>query len=727
MANVGVPQQPQNQPAESPIMGLYLDRPAHMIDPKGFSACNNVRIEFGRVRSDLIGWAPGPFRSQPSNLPFIYLDSFTNSLNQTIHIGVTPTDVLKLDSTGAAHTYITPTYTTGNASINNGSTALVGTGTRWATDIQFGTAADTVVLAAGASTGDLFVQVSAASTAATWLTGLLVTSDQPGAVAPGTYINNVQSYLGNLAITLSKPLLANLTNTNHISIGNSVLLRQNVRPGDQIAFGTTSPGVVGALTWLTVASVNSDTSITLTGAYFGTNLSNVSYVVRQCLTNTLPTLPPASSDAYLASSGYGGYPSASTVLPAVPRPSGSDLWLFTNSLDPVVVYYDTQGSCQYARTIPFLVFCLKAFKSLVIYGGLNQPPALNGIVATFTPQFSSITSSDSGFPLQLNTGIGFQGIALSGPFTVRRIGVLGSVAMLYGIGDWTGGAVTEESQSGVVTSASLVGFPTIWSFSDVVQTRGLVSANAMEVFSDRHQFLSIDGEYRYNGLFVQVMNDQVWRAVLKNFDYARQAVVVGFSAPGFGDLIWAIPQTSDPGGQLTASTAYVEAYMEQANSYLFKPMTRRDFPFWSAAVFEIAPSSQPSYFAADAVGNIWQLYTSNTQNGVPALATVTWGARKIGNGRARVLVTRVYPEIEYQASPAGTVAVMLTLQNYAAGPVTITDIQPFNLTYPGGVGYTTHFRRGAVASVTLSDSAGVGWVCQGYDWDYLEGGVRLKA
>jgi hypothetical protein len=211
MANVGFPQQPQNQPAESPIMGLYLDRPPHMVDPKGFSACNNVRIEFGRVRSDLIGWAVAPFPfTTPPSLPYIYLDGAVSSLNLGYGFGVTPTDLVQFHGNPTLPTYVTPTYTTGTISVNNTSTAVTGLGTRWATDIQFGAASDTIALAAGNSPGDTVITIAGASTVPpTWLTGLPVTvGDAAGAVAPGTYVNNVQSYLGNWAITLSRPLLA---------------------------------------------------------------------------------------------------------------------------------------------------------------------------------------------------------------------------------------------------------------------------------------------------------------------------------------------------------------------------------------------------------------------------------------------------------------------------------------------------------------------------------------
>lgn len=696
-------------------MGLFLDRPAHTIDPRGFSACNNVRIELGRVRSDLIGWVQSTFTTSSSTKPYIYLDSFTNSAGTTIQIGVTPTDIHKL-APGGTPTYITPIYNTGTIAVNNGSSTVTGTNTRWNTDIQGG--ADTQTLVTSASTGALLISVAAATTLG-WTTGLLIQcSTNPAAIAPGTFISNISG--GN--VYLSKPLQANVTNTDTVTVGNSVAIRQNVRAGDQIAFGTSSPGLVGSLTWYTVLSVASDTSLTISPAYSGSNLSGSTYVIRQLLTDTInvgsPSLPLMSSDLYLFAGGYGGFPANVGLL--APQPSGGDMWFFTNGIDPVVVYYGAAAIGLYTKTVPFYVATLKQVRGLMAYGGITVPPATLGGASQFL--FSSITSSDSGFPQQLNTGVAFQGIAMSGPFKITRMAILGSTLMLYGTGAWTGGADNVDEMSGGVTSASFVGFPTIWAFSDVIQTRGPISGNAVVVFPDRHQFLSIDGEYRYNGLFVQIMNDHIWRTVLKNFDVNRPNSAVAAVIPTFGDIIWAIPLTTDSPGQISPSTAFVEHYMEQANSYLFKPFTQRDFPFWTLAAFQLAPSNLPTYYTSDSQGRIWQIYSSNTQFGVLPLCTVTWASRPIGNGRTRNLVTRVYPEIEYIPG-GGAVNITLTLQDAAAGPVTITDTQTFNPNYASNR-FTNHFRRGRQAAVTFSDQTGLGWIAQGYDWDWMLGGAR---
>jgi hypothetical protein len=347
--------------------------------------------------------------------------------------------------------------------------------------------------------------------------------------------------------------------------------------------------------------------------------------------------------------------------------------------------------------------------------------------------------------------VSFQGIATDGPFHVSRISQLGQQLLLYCTGLISGNQNSPDDISGSVVSASFVGFPTIWAFSDVIHTRGPINGNMVAEFPDRHQFLSVDGEYRYNGLFVQVMNDHIWRQVLKSFDTTRPGSSSVSISYEFGDLIWAIPLITDPNGQLYPSTAYVEHYMEQANSYLFKPFTRRDWPFLCSALFQNAGTTNwnsftgtpfetfgtnistwsswgftgnaPVLVAGDISGNIYDLYSANTQNGATVTATCTWGGRVIGNARARALVKRVYPEIEYIAGAGNQVSVTLTLQDAPAGPTTITDTQAFDPSYAGNR-FTTHYRRGRVATVTISDTRGLGWICDGYDFDWVDGGLR---
>jgi len=739
VANVGIPAPPQNQDEGAPLSGLYLDRPPHKVDPKGFSACNNVRIEMGRVRSDLMGWQLSNF-PPTLGVPIIYQSAFIDSNNNQIPIFVTATDILIQN--GTQWKYITPAYNSGFATVTNGSAAITGFKTRWASDIQYG---DTLTVTATFTPGVTKIYVTTPYLADYGIS--IVDQNNLGAIPPGTYVlfyGQDGGPGGGNFIILSQATIATVTAGDTLFAGTGGSLRPNVRAGDQISFGDPRDGNP-ASTWYTVQSVNSDTSITLTVPYAGATAVNGNYRVRQLLTNTVtgagiapaaPYLPCCSSTNFPAASGF----SLGPAYGEVNFPSGADEWFFTNGIDPIVVFYGGGYSTFFSRSIPFKCATLIQKQGLLICGGLLTSGGVR--------LGSSIASSDNGFPQQMSGGVSFQGIATDGPFNITRLGILGSSVMIYQTGKWGGGPDQADDISGAVTSASFVGFPTIWAFSDVIKTRGPLSGGAVAVFPDRHQFLAIDGEYRYNGLFIQVMNDQVWRQVLKTFDTSRPGSCFATVIPTFGDLIWAIPQTTDPLGQLFASTAWVEHYMEQANSYLFKPITQRDFPFFTAGAVaqpfgttwasfgsatwnqlttpwnSFAYGSMPlAYTACDASGNVWSLYQSNKQNGVPRTSFVTWGARVIGNGRARALVTRVYPEIEVVAPGPAPVTVTMGLQDAVGGPTLVTDTQTFDATY-AGPRFTTHYRRGRVATVTFSDTVGLGWVCDGYDFDWITGGLR---
>ena len=717
-------------------MGLYLDRPAQRIDPRGFSACNNVRVEFGRVNSSLLGWAATAIDQLPG--PCVYLGSFVNSYQQQYLIAVTPTDFFALVS-GSPNYYLTPIANHGHATATHGSAAVTGdNATRWATEIEFGDQGSVVATSVAAGTTKIDL--------ANWdwtgqnngvPTGVAVSDLTNGlAILPGTYLSayGVDAY--GPYIVLSQATNAVIANTDKIQLGNGISLRPQVRAGDQIHFGSNVYSTIED-TWYTVQSVNSDTSLTLTTPFLGSSQVDWLYTVRQLLTDTTtgpsPYLPECVAANFPAAGGYNEVTSG-----------GGDAWFFTNGLDPVVVLYSSAGQLNsgFARTLPFICNALAQSRGIMIYGGLQLP-------GQGYSQASWIASSDNGFPLQLNSGVGFTGIAVDGPFSITHVSVLGSVVMLYCTGPWNGTSDTQGDSSGAVVSASFTGYPTIWSFSDVIKTRGPVCGGAVAEFPDRHQFISIDGMYRYNGLFIQIMNDHIWRAVMKEFDTSRPHAAFCAQIPTYGDLIWATPQLTDPSGQLYGQSAYVEHYMEQPNSYLFKPYTKRDFPFTAAVAAQIvtpttfasltgtfaayprtwvsfpAGGNQPIYYAGDYEGRIWQLYAGNTQAGTPATATVTWGSRVLGTARAQGLVKRVYPEIEPISPGPAPVTVTLTLQNAVGGPQIISDVQTFDATYAATSNrFTTHYRSGRVAAVTISDDAGLGWVCDGYDWDWVPRGMR---
>jgi hypothetical protein len=312
---------------------------------------------------------------------------------------------------------------------------------------------------------------------------------------------------------------------------------------------------------------------------------------------------------------------------------------------------------------------------------------------------------------------------------------------------FSGGASRAVSTSGgSVVSASFIGSPNIWAFSEVIRSRGPLSGGLVAEFPDRHQFIASDGMYRYNGLFIQVMNDHIWRKVLQTFDPSRAGFSFAMINQTYGDIQWVLPLTTD--GTQAPVTAYTEHYMEQANSFLFKPYTQRDFPFISAGTFPgtsgwtwpqftglfsgmLVPfdqatlaAAQPISLAGDITGKIYQLYTGSTHAGVPVTSFAQWPKRLIGSGRGRDLVTRIYPELE---TGSGIVEVILTLYDSISGPSTIVDSRAFDQSYPATSDgtifrYTKHWRRGRVGQVQLSSM--IPWIADGYDWDEKPGGLR---
>lgn len=481
--------------------------------------------------------------------------------------------------------------------------------------------------------------------------------------------------------------------------------RKNVQAGDQISFGSAAQNSPSA-TWYTVSAVNSDTSLTLSTS--PGNLGAQVYTVRQL----------AQGDAQ-------DYHWNWEVFPAAGAPFNADTFFAVNGIDALVSWRPIDLFASYQGGMPFVSFTLRRFRNLMVYGGLVQK---GNVLAT------SIANSDNGLPTSMNTGVAGQFIVSDGPFTINNLGILGNQLMIY----------MGTIDSGSVVAAQFVGGSTLFVFNEVIKGRGPIAGRLVAEFPDRHQFIGPDGEYRYNGLFVQVMNPKVWRTVLQQFDRSRANRAFSFVNMQFGDIVWAIPLTTDPGAALT--TAYVEHYLEDPNNYLLKPITQRDFPFscagiypnesyktwdqltngfntytnsWSA--FDTQSGSYALQYVGDINGLIHALYSGQNQNGAAMLSQVNFSQRITINERSRGLVKRVYPFIQ---TGSGTLQVTLNMFDQLGGTVAIVDIQNFALNYSGNR-FTTHYRRGRLAQIAFSsNSTTTSWTMDGYDWDVEPGGVR---
>lgn len=615
-----MPKKPASTIIQQPFIGLALDAPPWNIDPRAFSACNNVRITNGRVTSALMGWTNtgATFRGKPITL----IADFPNNNNNTLVIGTTE-DLYNYNN--GTPLYLTPIYNTGTVNCAL-STAVTGNFTTW---------------------------------------------NQPD---------------GTLAV------------------------RNNVMPGDQISFANGLDNDP-THTWYTIATVNSDTSLTLTTA--GPLAGTQAYTIRK-----------------LAQGNIGINHWDFEIFPQAAPPLNGDTFFCTNGSDPVVTWTPGDVFAKYQSSMPFLCFELRRFKNLMIYGSLvYQGQSLP----------TSIANSDNGNPLNLTTGVAGQYVVSDGPYPINWLGVLGNNLMIY-MGSMEGGSVV---------AASFVGLPTNFIFTEVIRGRGPIASRLVIEFPDHHEFVGFDGQYRYNGLYVQQMNVGVWNGpgnVIDMFDRSRADQAFTSLVPQYGSVHFSLPLQTDATAQNV--TAYIENYLEGENNQLFKPMTQRDFPFtaagqvpkglaqviWETDVIQwdldparwndsTATGSYAQQFVGDINGNLYTLFTADTQDGTAYLSTVTFAQRITVNERSRGLVKRIYPFIEYVAS-GYNLTVTIQIYDQLGGAVWATTTGTMAMDYSGNR-FTSPFRRGRSFDITFSTPGpDQPWTMDGYDVDIIAGGLR---
>lgn len=597
-----------SKPVGYPLLGLFLDRPSHLIDPAGFDDCNNVRIALGRADSTLMGYrilTPDSLPVQP--IRGLYKVAGIPGVSADFVVVGTTTDLLKVDGVNPP-TYLTPVYVAGTAAASG--TAVTGIGTAWNTSIGGG-------------------------------------------------------------------------------------FRKNARAGDQIAFGVVSQDSISA-TWYTIASVTDDTHLTLQSS--AGVIANGSYTIRQCVSSNEPTeYNPWSFELYPTNS------SAVLLLATNGRPTDCVIGIGLPLVGP--------GGGVYESALPWQAGYLRLFKNMMVYGNLYDPTA-----GDYLP--TSIANSDVGLPVTMNTGVAGQYIVSDGSNAISQMEVLGNTLVIFAPGP----------MGGDVIGANFVGAPFNFTFTSLIRGRGPIGGRTAVTFPDRIEFLAAEGEYRYNGLFTQPVNNHLWRGLMQEdgatgrLDMSRINRAYGVPFPAFGDVIWALPLIGDAG--YPVQTAFVEHYQELAGTSSMAPFTKRDWPF--AAAQASTGEAGEQLRTGDESGNLWNVYNAgnkaqnfNGSGGTPVTSYVRFPQRFVVGERMRSLVKRVYPLVEYQAS--GTVSVAVSLYDEVGGQVKITDTQTFDPSYAGNR-FTVHYRRGRLAQVKISGTSG--WKLDGYDWDVVPGGQR---
>lgn len=534
--------------------------------------------------------------------------------------------------------------------------------------------------------------------------------------------------------------------------------RKNMRIGDYIYLnnpGSTTANLPGDTHWHRITARINDTSATIADA--GPIVSGVTYTLRQTMNNdtfdsrvcmeVFPNAGAPDNQDLAFFCNFGGADRFSTVAG------------LGNGQDPIVWWDPTKATANYLSAAAFTCGVMRRFNNVMVYGRLSNA----GVTHTTDLLQTSIASSDNGLPKTLSGGVTFQGVVSDGPDPIQRLGILGNSLLIYtGSNSGTGlNTVSAAPAGGSIISASFVGLPTVWQFQTVVRNRSPLTGALVAEFTDRHEFITVEGQFRYNGMFLQVMNDHVWRGVIPNIDVDNMRRAFCAPMPEMGDVIWYIPQVL-PSITPGAVVGYVEHYLEMANSYLFKPYTQRDG-------FNVTDSYTLSCFlgsntisnlstgasrggaligSADGSVKLIPGGTSGAPSQVNNLGTaramassVTFASRVVAGERARGLVKRIYPFLETQPPGVGitvpvqsatpfTLSVALAMQDRIGGATTLTDTQtilPLSLDTGTANRFTTHYRRGRVAKITfsttgqtLADGLPVGdctFILDGYDWD----------
>lgn len=481
-----------------------------------------------------------------------------------------------------------------------------------------------------------------------------------------------------------------------------------IQPGDKIYFGSATQTSTH-VTWYEVDHVVDDTHLVLV-ATSGVKV-NGPYTIRRLFQDAANVT--WSVDTFVNDGA-----------------SGDDLWFATNGLDAPVTWNGTDVFAKRHDELGFTCKTLTTYSNMMVYGNITT-------LGNFL--FSSIINSDVGLPLHAgNTGTG-----LSEQFVVHSN--TDEILNMIPIGDYL--IVYSER---TIVPIQFVGDPIIFTFRVAISGVGPISGNAIADFGDFHEFIGSDAGYLFDGVTLKTTNEHVWREILRQTDPVRRKEAYGHFDEEQGDLIWIIPNTTDPGvGTIGAppTIGWTEHYLETASDPNFdgSPFSKRYIPFtitgfyervtgslWSDMTFawqtaNFAWNDQffqlafPLNIAGDEDGKIWTFNTAQKANGVALPSFVRTGRQALSSGRERDLLTRVYP---FSHSLPFMLDVGLYVTQFIGGPANKVAQVKFDQSLPEGQNFVTFYRRARAVEFFFGSDAGEPWVLDGWDFDSVKGGMR---
>jgi len=490
---------------------------------------------------------------------------------------------------------------------------------------------------------------------------------------------------------------------NVVTVTGGNFTTGGVKIGDEISFGSATQNSTSA-TWHPITVVGTTTLSTSTS---GTVAGGTAYTIRKKFSGGVP-------DTWQSAIFVNASPSNS-----------DELWL-TNGIDAIVRWNGSSTFVEQMSALGFTAKSLVVYSNMMIFlnltqGGTNKP--------------TDMINSNPGEPQNVTTG-------LSEQFKVH--GHVDEILSARVLGDNL--AIYSHSNDGAVTLTQFVGDPLVFTFRQVSNGVGPFSAKAVADFGNYHEFLANDGEYFFDGATVKLINTHVWREILRQQDPSRITQAYAHFDEENGDLIWSIPLTSDLDPSGAPTQAVVEHYVENPGPNLPSPFSRREFPFtttgfyrrqtgltWDQVTQEWQDvnfrwndrfffSAFPFNIGGTVDGKIYTLNTAQDGDGTALSSYVRFGRRALFDGRARGLLTRVYPFVNTFVTP---VNVKVYMSDSGDGEPMLQSEQVFEQTQLEGAHFTVHYRRGRFYEVEFnSPGPGTPWEVSGYDVDVRPGGKR---
>lgn len=472
-----------------------------------------------------------------------------------------------------------------------------------------------------------------------------------------------------------------------------------IKAGDEISFGANDEDDPAA-TWYEIDAVGSDTAITLT-ATAGT-VADGPYTIRRKFQGTASTV--WDSDSFMAVGGT------------------TDYWYATNGIDNPIKW-DGSGSATYL-SLGFTAKHLRVYSNMMIWANLVQS-------GEALP--TDIVNSDIGDPEDVTTGLSEQFSIHAGADEIAALAVLGDNIVFYSLNH--------------IVMAQFVGDPLIFAFRQASTEQGTIGPRLVANFGDHHKFLSLDGQYVFDGASIAGVGEQVWRNVLNSHDPTRTYAGLCHFDDQWSELIWAVPLVTDPA--TSVDLAYVEHYQENVDQQRGEPIpfSKRNFPFTAVGYYEQQSDitwdtatgtwdeatyswTDPYYFASSPInlagtsdGEVFLLNSGQTADGTALVSYVEFGKRPVIEGRRRGIVSRIYPYVE--SITGGTMTVTTMMSDHAEGADTISEANSFDLALNEGEFFVTPYRAGRYFAVKFGvDDATTQWEIDGYDYDARDGGYR---